>query len=495
MGNKARVYIPEPTGEEFHSDESLVRLVLGPVGSGKSTMCCIEAFTRSLEMPICIDGIRKARWAIIRNTYPQLKSTTIKTWLMWFPTRQWGRLRQDMPMQQVMDFKSDDGVMNHFEFVFLALDGPGDIDKVGSLELTGIYVNELRAIPAEVWDKCLERIGRYPAKMDVSNEELNRCELISIPKYAIADTNYPSEDHWIKKRFFDEIETYSVYKAFEQPPPILEDTEGVLTQNPNAENIDNLNGGFSYYWDIINGSAYDSYKVQVLCKFGSTFEGERVYPEYKENLHRCNYVIMPDRNYELCLGWDFGRTPTCIIAQNIRGQLCILDEIICVENIGLHAFVESLVLPTLRSSKYSGMKTVSICDPAGVRRNDTDENYCIHELNKFGLNASAAITNLTKPRLDAVKKQLTSLVNGVPALLLSVNCITIHQGFVGGYCYKMIRAVNGFKRPAPEPDKGSKFSHPQDALQYIALHYFHAEKKSTTYVPQQLYIDGQYISA
>ena len=42
-------------------------------------------------------GIRKSRWAIIRNTNPQLRTTTIKTWLDWFPENTWGKFRWEVP--------------------------------------------------------------------------------------------------------------------------------------------------------------------------------------------------------------------------------------------------------------------------------------------------------------------------------------------------------------------------------------------------------------
>ena len=59
-------------------DSNFFRGIRGPVGSGKSVACCVEVFRRSLEQKKNDQGIRKSRWAIIRNTNPQLRTTTIK---------------------------------------------------------------------------------------------------------------------------------------------------------------------------------------------------------------------------------------------------------------------------------------------------------------------------------------------------------------------------------------------------------------------------------
>ena len=65
--------------KEFMRDDSFFRGLRGPVGSGKSVACCIEVIRRALLQKPSEDGKRKSRWAVIRNTNPQLKTTTIKT--------------------------------------------------------------------------------------------------------------------------------------------------------------------------------------------------------------------------------------------------------------------------------------------------------------------------------------------------------------------------------------------------------------------------------
>ncbi len=49
--DKNKIYRANPTGELFHADNSFVKLIMGPYGSGKSTTCINEIVRRSCQMP------------------------------------------------------------------------------------------------------------------------------------------------------------------------------------------------------------------------------------------------------------------------------------------------------------------------------------------------------------------------------------------------------------------------------------------------------------
>ena len=76
----------KPEGEvlkRFMQSNDFFRGIRGPVGSGKSVACCVEIFRRAFQQEKNSQRIRKSRWAVIRTANPQLKTTTIKTWLDW----------------------------------------------------------------------------------------------------------------------------------------------------------------------------------------------------------------------------------------------------------------------------------------------------------------------------------------------------------------------------------------------------------------------------
>src|SRR5262245_44741544 len=127
----------EPAGpvlRKFFYSDAFVRGIRGPIGSGKSTACAFTPWRHLIESEPGVDGVRRARWAVVRNTYPELKTTTIKTWLQWFP-REVGRWQDQGPPTHHIQAGGFD-----LEVMFLALDRPEDVAKVLSLELTGAWV-------------------------------------------------------------------------------------------------------------------------------------------------------------------------------------------------------------------------------------------------------------------------------------------------------------------------------------------------------------------
>ena len=129
----------KPEGEVlrgFLRNEAFVRGIRGPVGSGKSVSNCIEILRRAGQQAPAADGIRYSKWAVVRNTNPELKTTTIATWLDWFPENEWGKFRWSPPYTHHIKKGDID-----LEVIFLPLDNPEDVKKLLSLEVTGIWVN------------------------------------------------------------------------------------------------------------------------------------------------------------------------------------------------------------------------------------------------------------------------------------------------------------------------------------------------------------------
>ncbi|PHV09832.1 terminase large subunit domain-containing protein, partial [Chitinimonas sp. BJB300] len=141
-------YPPGPVASAFMNSKAFVRGLLGPIGSGKSVTCCMEIMRRACEQAPDINGRRRTRWVIIRNTYPELKSTTIKTWLEWFPEEHYGRVKWDVPITQMIHLNHD----VEMEVIFLALDRPDHVKKLLSLEVTGGWINEARELPKAILD-------------------------------------------------------------------------------------------------------------------------------------------------------------------------------------------------------------------------------------------------------------------------------------------------------------------------------------------------------
>ena len=78
-----------PTVKAFSEARAPIRGLMGPFGSGKSSGCVMELIKWGARQNV-YDGKRRARFAVVRNTYQQLRDTTIKTFLEWIPNQVFG---------------------------------------------------------------------------------------------------------------------------------------------------------------------------------------------------------------------------------------------------------------------------------------------------------------------------------------------------------------------------------------------------------------------
>jgi hypothetical protein len=446
---------PGPQALAFHQDNSFGRGLMGPVGSGKSSACCIEIFNRAIQQQPAPDGIRRSRWAAIRNTYGELKSTTIKTWTDWFEGLQ--VMKWDVPIVSTIKIGNiGDGTGLELEVMFLALDRPDDVGKLRSLELSGAWLNEASELEKAVLDMCTQRVGRYPSMR------------IGGPTWTgvIMDTNPPDDDHWYYK--LAEEEKPETYKFFRQPGGLykVEDKKdpdyGKYKANPLAENIKNLRGGHQYYFQQLAGKTEDYIRVFLEGKYGTTMDGKPVYPEFNEAVHVSQTPIEPIYGVPIVLGFDFGLTPACIFGQMTpSGRVNILKELVS-EDMGIRQFFSEIVLPVL-NSEYSRFRIEAVGDPAGKNRSQTDEKTCFEELQDLGLGVDPAYTNEFVKRRESVAFFLQR-VNG---FLIDPSCKTLIKGFRGGYRFERLKA-SGPARHKDKPAK-DKYSHPHDGLQYLCM--------------------------
>ena len=458
----------KPDGETlkaFMKDHTFFRGIRGPVGSGKSVGCCIEVFRRALAQDKNANGIRRSRWAIIRNTNPQLRTTTIKTWLDWFPEADWGKFTWSVPYTHHIKKGDID-----LEVLFLALDRPEDVKKLLSLELTGIWVNEAREIPKSIMDACTMRVGRFPSMREGG------------PSWTgvIADTNAPEEDHWwpimsgevpipdhIPREQAKMLVKPDNWAFFTQPAGMTEvknDENEVDSYKPSksAENTKNMMG--SYYPNLIQGKTKSWIDVYVMNRLGSIQDGKPIYPMFVTDTHVAKEEIPVAAGYPLYIGLDFGLTPAATMGQKVRGRWLVQDEVVAFD-MGIVRFAE--VLREQIATRFSQCSEVIIYgDPAGDFRAQTDESTPFHILRGAGLRAFPAPSNSVDLRLESVSSQLNKMTEGKPAFLVDRRCSQLIKGFEGGYQYRRME-VSG-ERYADKPDK-NMFSHIHDALQYMLL--------------------------
>ena len=450
-----KVYIPSKTGDQVHNDNSFVRLIMGPFGSGKTTWALTEIVKRACEVPCWHNGRRRSRWALVRNTSGELVSTTLATWLSWFGDLGDIKSHQKPILTYEHTFNDGNGIVE-LELLFLALDRPDDVKKLKSLELTGAYFNEVSEIPEMALAVMSGRVNRYPSKAFCDEPYWSGI---------ICDSNPVDIDHWMYKRFVEqEVTGYSIFK---QPPGLIKDENNDWVNNPDADNIQNLPE--NYYTNLALGQTQEFINVYCLGEWGTVSDNKRVFTEFNSDIHARDSVDAI-QGEPLYLGVDFGLTPSVVVVQRTaRGQVLILKEY-CGEDIGIRNFMESIVLPDIKLLfPYCHIGDIVECDPAGNARSDILETMsAIGELIELGLNATPAQTNDLEPRLAAVRFFLDKMIDGMPALILDrKRCPTLYKGFLKDYYYRRL-AVAGEARYQEKPFKNFA-SHPMDALQYILL--------------------------
>lgn len=421
---------------------------MGPVGSSKSTACCIEILSRAQEQK-AFNGVRRTRWAIIRNTYPELKSTTIKTWQEWAAG---AVMKWDAPITSTISGMLADGTKMEMEVFFFPVDRPEEIGKLKSLELTGAWINEAGELPKAVFDMVTQRVGRFPPARQGG------------PSWTgvLLDTNPPDDDHWYFR--LAEREKPKEWEFFRQPGGLVEEN-GEYKPNQQAENIANLPGGHEYYLRQVPGKAKEWIKVFLLGNYGTIADGRPVYPEWADDVH-CR-PCSPDPDLPLVLGFDYGLTPACAICQvSARGQLLVIDELFA-KDMGPVQFVRDVVRSHL-AIKYAGMTFQAVGDPSGVEGQKAGEKTIFMGMAEEGIPCVPAITNKFPDRREAVAKYLTRMTDGRPCLIVDPKCDMIRRGFNGRYQYKRLQVV-GQERFKDVPDKND-YSHLHDALQYAALY-------------------------
>lgn len=461
----------------FCRSNAFVQLIMGPWGSGKTAACVVgKIWKYAVSQAPDHEGKRRTRWFIVRNTYTDLKNTTLNTWKDWFPEHIYGEITMSRPFRHHIQMGDVD-----CEVLFLALDDEEDRKKLLSLECTGIYFNEFREIERGIIDDATGRVGRYPSKKykpeNVPDDQWPTWHGV------IGDTNAPSEDHWFPimaghvpapDHFTDDDlqahEKPPNWEFFFQPPAMLRvyDDNGELTGyelNPEAENLKYL--VTNYYPNMIQGKKPSWISINVLNEYGRLVEGRPVFETFREDYHVSKEPLEVTPGAVVYVGIDFGRTPAALFGQCIAGQYRILHELQGY-NMGADRFAP--IIKREMQSRFPGCSFALFGDPAGDDQGQSSDDTPFKVFRARGLRVIKAYqNNKLNVRLEAVESVLGRMndYNTGPGLLIDPSCKTFIAAMSGGYQYKRVR-VSGGAKYSDLPDKNA-YSHIADAGQYLFL--------------------------
>ena len=462
--------IYEPGGpvlREFLADRSHVSIIRGPIGSGTSSACVLRIYMHAMEQRLNPEtGKRHSRWVILRDSYPNLRNTTIKTWLDWFPEDKFGRFFWDRPYRheiRIGDIELD--------VVFFSALEEGDIQKFRSMEYTGVWFNELEYMSHLIFQEAESRTGRYPS---VSRGGSNWDGVL-------ADMNAPDETHWLMKvtgevqpEEADEDEDEFIkpglphnWKYFVQPPAVLEvrDQSGRnvvgYRNNPEAENVKWLKPGF--YDEKCQGKTKAWIDSRLRNQITFVVDGSPVFKNFNSDTHIAAETLKVVQGHDVIVGVDFGRLrPAAICLQVIDGRIFIQHEF---RRYGMSATGFAPELKRFLERAYAGCRYRIFGDPKGQDRGQADErtSYDVFKFNGLLVSPAPVKNNAMETRIMAVESVLDALHKGMPRFVLSPNgCPTLKAAMCGRYRVKK----NALGDPEPMKDKYSDIC---DALQYAFL--------------------------
>jgi hypothetical protein len=312
------VFHPNPTQKRFIESRAEADLFAARMGEGKSKALVWSCFYHTIHNT-------GANWAIIRDTWENLRRTTLRTFMTDFG--QFGEWRAGD--KRFIWRAERAGLLGAVDF--LGLDEEGDASKLQSLEIGGFGMDE----PAPAADS-----GGISEL--IFTTAMSRLRQPGMKWYAakLAE-NAPDETHWTYKHFVDPG----------TPPsgaPLAEGQAGgfKLFQSAVPENEHNLPPG--YYARLSQSYKHRPDLIRRFVDGGFGFQqiGKQVTPEWSDDLHLARN-LEPVPGVPLQIGWDGGLNPTCIITQvTPLGHWLILESYVG-DGIGMAELIEDVVKPRL----------------------------------------------------------------------------------------------------------------------------------------------------
>lgn len=490
-----------PVAQRFGVDPAILKCIMGPVGSAKTTECIATGIrVGGMQEPVWNDRrrcwVKTCRGAVVRDTYPNLDRTVIKSWHRWFP-KTLGRWSGEAPRTHSFTLSMGKGTPDHYELdievIFVAIGDNAIEDVLRGLELTWLWLNEMDLLPRAIIEFGIGRVGRFPSG------DLGRCRFPQI----FGDMNAPEEDNWTVATFIDKKLDPEAVKAFEKrfandngevSRPLISFYRQPGGMDDGAENLHNLEGGRSYYEMQVALLPADKARRMVHNRIGPVRAGTPVFPEFQDD-HLYDSVSVVTGNVRafdpipglpVLIGADQGLLGAAILAQldPRTDQLFVLDELarifetgdghIEVSQIGAEAFGAEVRQRLV--TRFPGLiASGAWCDPAGLAGENAINSTSWRKDFQKGLGITVRRSpvpgNAIAPRLKAVRERIAARIAGKPRLVVHPRCTILRKAFNSKYVLQRVAVGSTLDggRFADKPLKVQGYADVMDALQYLAV--------------------------
>lgn len=435
---------PGPVAAAFFMSDADVIGIRGPVGSGKTTAHLRSRIRRAKMMPRSgIDGIRRYKITIVRETYRQLWATTIPSWWEVMPKAMgnWSGGRGDPVTHRIM-FEDAHGPI-HFIAEFMAFGTTAaEIDaNARGLQTTDLGMEEADTNPVAGFTKGITRIDRYPAKDHFAH--LPR----QMQSYGQVSCSYnaPDEDNWTVRV----LEGQSPDKEAAQVRAALAE-EGVKIQffrqpgydETGCENLQNL--GPKYYPRALAGMRAEGrgndVERLIYNRIGFIRTGDPVFrAHFKPHRHRSPTTLAAIPGIPLRIGLDQGYFGAALIGQfTAPFQWRILGELLFKEGSFAPAF--GAALRELLDTRWPGhpIYDPAFCDMAGTQSESLEDVTWMSQVaaaSRLRIEPQRLGGNRIEPRLAVWRAAMDWDHFGEPGLIIDPSCTWTLRGLENDYVW------------------------------------------------------------
>lgn len=394
---------PLPTQQRYHNSRTKRKLLAGGFGTGKTTSLVLELIAEVVDYPgnfVLLGG----------KDLGQLRNTALKELLTFLPSQL--IVGHNETRREIELYNGSTIYYTHLDA------GKGAEENIRSLNLGGVYVDQLETISYDVFLALLSRLRRHGA-----------------PKTFNATAN-PAGHNWVYWTFvkkdpeFVKPEDKHNYELFESIT-----TENIYLPKEYIDSLlarpENWVQRYVYCsWDDFSGLVYERFNAR-----------NNVIESYE-----------PTNNDNVVMSMDYGfRNPTCVLsaAVDYDGNIYVFDE---------YYKRQQLVDEISRSLKIKDWlpRATLVADPS-IHRTESTGMSIFDQFNENGLWWTKADNDVAQG-IDRVNELF-----GKKRLFITKNCVNLLRE-IGDYKWKVLKPGQVANEPE-QPEKEN--DHAMDALRYL----------------------------
>lgn len=327
-----QTFTANPTQRAFIESRAEADLFASRKGEGKSAALCWAAFYYTHHNP-------GATGLCLRDTFENLRRTTLEEWFQWFPDGVYG---QWVGSERCWHWDTKRTGLSG-KVYFFGAESQDDAQRIASMPLAYCLLDE--PAPAANTSAGIDEF--------VFDTAMGQLRQPGMKWYAAKlATNNPDQSHWTYKRFVK-----PGTPPVERPKLPMQDLGYRCWQTREPENVANLPPGYYEAMAQRWAGRKDLLRRFVEGKFGFQSKGRAVTPEWNDDIHLAQ-GLQPVQGLPLKLMWDGGLNPTCVISQiTPLGDWLILDAFVG-DGYGMFELIGDVVKPRLLE-RYPWVKTIA----------------------------------------------------------------------------------------------------------------------------------------